>query len=176
MIFIITKDFFLFQGIIHLQEKEKIIKINQLSDINFNDIGHTVRVVIDTYHNNIIDEVTVRLLNHIAVQRIIILAPFQISKLKSASPLLFVNRKESLVNLLSLIIDEKISYQKPNVALSHNQLKLVNSIINQQNMNDITQSLNISEQTLRIQKFNIMLKLKLRRISDLVTLKISPYF
>ncbi|HGA5254170.1 TPA: LuxR family transcriptional regulator, partial [Salmonella enterica subsp. diarizonae serovar 61:l,v:z35] len=28
----------------------------------------------------------------------------------------------------------------------------------------------------RIQKFNIMLKLKLRRISDLVTLKISPYF
>nr|WP_239177478.1 LuxR C-terminal-related transcriptional regulator [Citrobacter werkmanii] len=43
-------------------------------------------------------------------------------------------------------------------------------------MNDITQSLNISEQTMRIQKFNIMLKLKLRRISDLVTLKISPYF
>ena len=80
------------------------------------------------------------------------------------------------MNLLSLIIDEKISYQKPNVALSHNQLKLVNSIINQQNINDITKSLNISEQTLRIQKFNIMLKLKLRRISDLVTLKISPYF
>lgn len=35
MIYIITKDFFLFQGVIHLQEKEKIIKINQLSDINF---------------------------------------------------------------------------------------------------------------------------------------------
>ncbi|WP_370605015.1 helix-turn-helix transcriptional regulator [Citrobacter braakii] len=176
MIFIITKDFFLFQGVLNLQEKEKIIKINKLSDINFNDLDHDVKIVIDTYHNNIIDETTVRLLNEINVERIIILAPFHISKLKSQSPLRFVSRKEQVLNLLSLIIDEKFSYQKPNVALSHNQLKLVNSIINQHNIHEITQSLNISEQTMRIQKFNIMLKLKLRRISDLVTLKISPYF
>ncbi|HCJ7747702.1 TPA: LuxR family transcriptional regulator [Citrobacter freundii] len=176
MIFIITKDFFLFQGVFNLQEKEKTIKINQLSDINFNDLDHNVKIIIDTYHNNIIDETTVKLLNDINVERIIILAPFHISKLKSQSPLLFVSRKEQILNLLSLIIDEKISYQKPNVALSHNQLKLVNSIINQHNINEITQSLNISEQTMRIQKLNIMLKLKLRIISDLVTLKISPYF
>lgn len=176
MIFIITKDFFLFQGIINLQEKEKITKVNKLSDINFNALDQNVKIVIDTYHNNIIDETTVRLLNEVNVERIIILAPFHISKLKSQSPLLFVSRKEEALNLLSFIIDEKVSYQKPNVALSHNQLKLVNSIINQHKIDDITQSLNISEQTLRIQKFNIMLKLKLRRISDLVTLKIAPYF
>lgn len=176
MIFIITKDFFLFQGVIHLQEKEEIIKIRELSDVNFSDIGHNVKIIIDTYHNNIIDEVTVSQLNKISVERIIILAPFHISKLKSQSPLLFVNRKEQITDFLSLICDEKIVYQKPEVALSHNQLKLVNSIINQQKIADITRSLNISEQTLRIQKFNIMLKLKIRRISDIVTLKITPYF
>lgn len=176
MIFIITKDFFLFHGVTNLQEKEKIVKIDKLSEIKYNDIDQTVRVIIDTYHNNIVDEDTVRLLNHINVQRIIILAPFQISKLKSKSPLLFVNRKETLMNLLSLMVDNKISYRKPDVALSHNQLRLVNSIVNQKDISHITQSLNISEQTLRIQKFNIMLKLKLRRISDLVTLNIYPYF
>ncbi|POT58612.1 LuxR family transcriptional regulator [Citrobacter amalonaticus] len=176
MIFIITKDSFLFQGVTHLQEKESVIKINKLSDINFSEIDHAIKIVIDTYHNSIIDEVTVKLLNHIDVDRIIILAPFHISKLKSKSPLFFINRKEQFLNLLSIITDEKISYQKPDVALSHNQLKLVKSIINQQKISDITHSLNISEQTLRIQKFNIMLKLKLRRISDIVTLKISPYF
>lgn len=176
MIFIITKDFFLFQGLVHLQEKEKIVKIDCLSEVNFNNCDRTVKIVIDTYHNNILDEASVSLLNNVQVERIVILAPFHISKLKSQSPLFFINRKEQAITLLSLIIDKKISYQKPEVALSHNQLKILNSIINQHKINDITRALNISEQTLRIQKFNIMFKLKLRRISDIVTLKISPYF
>ncbi|MCZ4188924.1 hypothetical protein N2Q22_18965, partial [Escherichia coli] len=37
-------------------------------------------------------------------------------------------------------------------------------------------TLNISQQTLKIQKFNIMYKLKLRRMSDIVTLGITSYF
>ena len=44
------------------------------------------------------------------------------------------------------------------------------------NESNITSTLNISQQTLKIQKFNIMYKLKLRRMSDIVTLGITSYF
>lgn len=42
-------------------------------------------------------------------------------------------------------------------------------ILKNKNESNITSTLNISQQTLKIQKFNIMYKLKLRRMSDIVT-------
>lgn len=52
---------------------------------------------------------------------------------------------------------------------SHNQFKIMQLILKNKNESNITSTLNISQQTLKIQKFNIMYKLKLRRMSDIVT-------
>ncbi|MBB1202688.1 LuxR family transcriptional regulator [Enterobacteriaceae bacterium 89] len=176
MIFIISKDSFFSQGIANLKKEEEVVKLNHLSHINHKLINDTTKIIIDTWHNNILDDVSAEILKKIDVGRIIICSPFRISKLNTLSPIYFINRKEQVLSLCSLIHDEKITYEKPAISLSHNQLKLANSLINQQKTSDITRSLKISEQTLRIQKFNIMLKLKLRRMSDITTLKISPYF
>lgn len=62
------------------------------------------------------------------------------------------------------------------LCFSHNQFKIMQLILKNKNESNITSTLNISQQTLKIQKFNIMYKLKLRRMSDIVTLGITSYF
>ena len=62
------------------------------------------------------------------------------------------------------------------ISFSHNQVKIVSHFLHEEGNDDIASALNISGNTLRSQKFNIMLKLKLRRMSDIATPSISPYF
>lgn len=173
MVYLMTNDSFLFQGFSNLQ---KMRKINTITDLSAVVIHPSDILIIDAYHNNVLDEQSVTILRDLDVTRIIILAPFHISKIKSNAPLFFINRKERMENILSLLTDNNVPYRKPKVGLSHNQFKIVSYILKQENLHEITTALNISEQTLRTQKFNIMFKLKLRRMSDIVTLNISPYF
>ena len=148
MIFLMTKDSFLLQGFWQLKDNHEMIKINSLSEIK--KVGNKpFKVIIDTYHNHILDEEAIKFLEKLDAERIIVLAPYHISKLKAKAPIYFVSRKESIKNLL------EITYGK---------------------QSNITSTLNISQQTLKIQKFNIMYKLKLRRMSDIVTLGITSYF
>ena len=67
--------------------------------------------------------------------------------------------------------DWLINYYEQTDPLKRQQMLLKNK-----NESNITSTLNISQQTLKIQKFNIMYKLKLRRMSDIVTLGITSYF
>ena len=166
MIFLMTKDSFLLQGFWQLKDNHEMIKINSLSEIK--KVGNKpFKVIIDTYHNHILDEEAIKFLEKLDAERIIVLAPYHISKLKAKAPIYFVSRKESIKNLL-----EKNSQ----LCFSHNQFKIMQLILKNKNESNITSTLNISQQTLKIQKFNIMYKLKLRRMSDIVTLGITSYF
>ncbi|QJT79231.1 response regulator transcription factor [Kosakonia sp. MUSA4] len=176
MIFIMTKDIFLFRGVEHLLKQEKIIKIAKISDINNHLTDASSKVIIDVYHNNVLDDKTVNILKSLNVGNIFLLAPFRISKIKTRAALFFVSRKMQLENWLSLLTENRILSNRPQIGFSHNQFKIVSHFLNQEDPDKIASTLNISEQTLRSQKFNIMLKLKLRRMSDIATLKISPYF
>lgn len=176
MIFIMTKDIFLFQGVRRLLKKERVIKIETLSEMNHYRAGTSSKVIIDAYHNNVFDDAMVNTLRTLTVRGIFLLMPFHISKIKTRAPLFFVNRKIKTANWLALLTDNSPSYHKPKIGFSHNQFKIVSHFLNQEYSDSITTTLNISEQTLRSQKFNIMLKLKLRRMSDIITLNISPYF
>ena len=149
MIFLMTKDSFLLQGFWQLKDNHEMIKINSLSEIK--KVGNKpFKVIIDTYHNHILDEEAIKFLEKLDAERIIVLAPYHISKLKAKAPIYFVSRKESI--------------------------KIMQLILKNKNESNITSTLNISQQTLKIQKFNIMYKLKLRRMSDIVTLGITSYF
>jgi hypothetical protein len=55
MIFLMTKDSFLLQGFWQLKDNHEMIKINSLSEIK--KVGNKpFKVIIDTYHNHILDE------------------------------------------------------------------------------------------------------------------------
>ena len=98
------------------------------------------------------------------------MAPYHISKLKAKAPIYFVSRKESIKNLLEITYGKHLPHKNSQLCFSHNQFKIMQLILKNKNES------NISQQTLKIQKFNIMYKLKLRRMSDIVTLGITSYF
>ena len=159
-------------------EKDDIfetIKINSLSEIK--KVGNKpFKVIIDTYHNHILDEEAIKFLEKLDAERIIVLAPYHISKLKAKAPIYFVSRKESIKNLLEITYGKHLPHKNSQLCFSHNQFKIMQLILKNKNESNITSTLNISQQTLKIQKFNIMYKLKLRRMSDIVTLGITSYF
>ncbi len=101
MIFLMTKDSFLLQGFWQLKDNHEMIKINSLSEIK--KVGNKpFKVIIDTYHNHILDEEAIKFLEKLDAKRIIVLAPYHISKLKAKAPIYFVSRKESIKNLLEI--------------------------------------------------------------------------
>lgn len=85
MIFLMTKDSFLLQGFWQLKDNHEMIKINSLSEIK--KVGNKpFKVIIDTYHNHILDEEAIKFLEKLDAERIIVLAPYHISKLKAKAP------------------------------------------------------------------------------------------
>ena len=94
----------------------------------------------------------------------------------------FTNSIETLCKAHTDALSVEITYGKhlphknSQLCFSHNQFKIMQLILKNKNESNITSTLNISQQTLKIQKFNIMYKLKLRRMSDIVTLGITSYF
>ena len=174
MIFLMTKDSFLLQGFWQLKDNHEMIKINSLSEIK--KVGNKpFKVIIDTYHNHILDEEAIKFLEKLDAERIIVLAPYHISKLK-LKRLFILSAKESIKNLLEITYGKHLPHKNSQLCFSHNQFKIMQLILKTKNESNITSTLNISQQTLKIQKFNIMYKLKLRRMSDIVTLGITSYF
>ena len=167
MIFLMTKDSFLLQGFWQLKDNHEMIKINSLSEIK--KVGNKP-------FNHILDEEAIKFLEKLDAERIIVLAPYHISKLKAKAPIYFVSRKESIKNLLEITYGKHLPHKNSQLCFSHNQFKIMQLILKNKNESNITSTLNISQQTLKIQKFNIMYKLKLRRMSDIVTLGITSYF
>ena len=110
MIFLMTKDSFLLQGFWQLKDNHEMIKINSLSEIK--KVGNKpFKVIIDTYHNHILDEEAIKFLEKLDADRIIVLAPYHISKLKAKAPIYFVSRKESIKNLLEITYGKHLPHK-----------------------------------------------------------------
>ena len=98
-------------------------------------------------------------------KNILVTAPLESGKTSFVYDyLLGAGKKVAILSNRSLLKDQNKKYVKRTQAQKN------------KNESNITSTLNISQQTLKIQKFNIMYKLKLRRMSDIVTLGITSYF
>lgn len=105
MIFLMTKDSFLLQGFWQLKDNHEMIKINSLSEIK--KVGNKpFKVIIDTYHNHILDEEAIKFLEKLDAERIIVLAPYHISKLKAKRLfILLAAKKVSKIFLRLLMVN-----------------------------------------------------------------------
>ena len=132
MIFLMTKDSFLLQGFWQLKDNHEMIKINSLSEIK--KVGNKpFKVIIDTYHNHILDEEAIKFLEKLDADRIIVLAPYHISKLKAKAPIYFVSRKESIKNLLEITYGKHLPHKNSQLCFSHNQFKIMQLILKNKN-------------------------------------------
>ena len=69
MIFLMTKDSFLLQGFWQLKDNHEMIKINSLSR---SKVGNKpFKVIIDTYHNHILDEEAIKFLEKLDAERVL---------------------------------------------------------------------------------------------------------
>lgn len=140
MIFLMTKDSFLLQGFWQLKDNHEMIKINSLSEIK--KVGNKpFKVIIDTYHNHILDEEAIKFLEKLDAERIIVLAPYHISKLKAKAPIYFVSRKESIKNLLEITYGKHLPHKNSQLCFSHNQFKIMQLILKNKNESNITSTL-----------------------------------
>ncbi len=99
-----TKDSFLLQGFWQLKDNHEMIK-KSIPCQRFKKVGNKpFKVIIDTYHNHILDEEAIKFLEKLDAERIIVLAPYHISKLKAKAPIYFVSRKESIKIFLRLLM------------------------------------------------------------------------
>ncbi|GCS95424.1 LuxR family transcriptional regulator [Escherichia coli] len=88
MIFLMTKDSFLLQGFWQLKDNHEMIKITSLSEIKKVGNKH-FKVIIDTYHNNIINEKAIKFLDKLDDERIFVLYPYNIRTLNAKTQIYF---------------------------------------------------------------------------------------
>lgn len=83
-------------------------------------------MIIDTYHNHILDEEAIKFLEKLDAERIIVLAPYHISKLKAKAPIYFVSRKESIKNLLEITYGKHLPHKNSQLCFHIISSKLCN--------------------------------------------------
>ena len=62
MILMVTKDEFLFQGVAHLFNNENVIRLETIADITRHATDADTKIIIDVYHNNVINDDAVRII------------------------------------------------------------------------------------------------------------------
>lgn len=176
MIFVVTQDYFLFRGIAFQEKRERVVQFHSLSElINSPLLPSDVNIIVDAYYTKAMDDHHIRFLQDITVKQIIILSPFRVSKLFFTSPLFFMNRKDSLLRLSLLINGIFPDKLQPSLRLSYIQLKILTAIVRKTSDIDISIKFHLTPQTLRAHKFNIMLKLNIRRMSTIMLSTVLPY-
>lgn len=136
--------------------------------------AHNSRVVIDTLDNNILHSdffANVLKINPVSMY---IFGPFKISKIPYKNPIYFVNRDLDLMVFLFLVNNKKNTVNDF-IKISYRQHKILTSIINGDKIEEITKALSITIKTYHAHKYNIMMLLKITKMSSVCRLKVFRY-
>lgn len=174
MIYIMTQDLFLYHGISAIIgiQRARLITHMEGTDIHFTPQDF---LIIDALHNDCFSQASTCILQQILVDKIIILSAFSISRLKCGSPVFFLPRTSqcySLNNFLNGVREKNESYFP---VLSLREAVVLRELIMQPDEQVASIALHISMGTLRTHKYQIMLKLRLRKISHIVNHPLTAY-
>ncbi|MBJ8837117.1 helix-turn-helix transcriptional regulator [Citrobacter freundii] len=174
MFLIFTKDIMLLQAIYHLFKNDVIVHVQHVHELCAVE-NHNAKVIIDTLNNNIFHTRLAYQLEKIKPSKIYILSPFRIKRCFGDTPVFFVNRNVSLSSFISLLNCNENYAITPELSLSRRQHQILTDILQQRSCSSIAEQMHITLKTYHCHKYNIMLLLKLRKMSDLVRHKISSY-
>lgn len=174
MFLIFTKDIMLLQAICHLIKKDVIIHIQHAEDFCTVEERNAI-VIIDTFNNNVFYTSIACQLERIQPAKVFILSPFRIKRCFGDTPVVFINRKVSLSDFITLLNCNENYVMSPELSFSRRQHQILTYILQQKPCGSIAEEMNISLKTYYCHRYNIMLLLKLRKMSDLVRHKISCY-
>lgn len=174
MFLILTKDTMLLQAIYHLVKNDVIMHIQRAEELRAVENRHA-KVIIDTLDNNIFHTSLAYQLEKIKPSMVYILSPFRIRRCFGDTPVVFVRRNVSLADFMGLLNCNEIYDITPELSLSRRQHQILTYILKQESCRTIAERMNITIKTYYCHKYNIMLLLKLRKMSHLMHHQISFY-
>ena len=174
MLYILTNDNFLFNGIYYLYGGNSVVKLTSLYMLSEKDTSHDTLLIDVSYC-----QLTINQLLHIVqktlINNIIFLSAFSFSNLKLNNHVHFIPRKTSLQYFSGNADD---FYNGPEIklpSLTLREFEIIRQTINQHDDLRIASSLGISQATLRIHKYQIMLKLKIKKMSHIMYTEYYSY-
>lgn len=167
MLYILTSDLFFYNGLLGMYGSKNVIQLSNLEDVK-ETLTLSDSLLIDTLCCQIKGAEYIHVIQELMLSRIIILSSFRLSRFESLSPVIFTPRNihPAMLSLRPDIFIENHEIRLPSITLR----EYIIIIMLMAHCDDIKISsrLNISIATLRAHKFQLMLKLKLKKMSHIM--------
>lgn len=167
MLYILTSDMFFYSGLKNTYGESNTVQLFNLENIKGNHFKSDA-LLIDTLCCQIKGAEYIHVIQELMLSRIIILSSFRLSRFKSLSPVIFIPRS---IHPVMLSLSPEVFIDNPEVRLPYFTLKeyeIITMLMAHCDDIKITSRLNISIATLRAHKFQLMLKLKLKKMSHIM--------
>lgn len=174
MLYTLTSDLFFYNGLQSVYGSNNIEQPSDLKDIISN---HTISdsLLIDTRCYPLKNPEYIHLVQELILSRIILLSSFRLSRFESLSPVIFIPRSihPTMLSLCAEIFIDTSEIRLP--VLTLREYEIITMILNNCDELKIASSLNIAISTLRAHKFQLMLKLKLKKMSHIMRTEHCAY-
>lgn len=167
MFLVLTKDIMLFKAVQHIVSKDTVVHIQHAEELCTVRQKHA-KVIIDTLNNNIFYTDIACQLEKIEPAQILIFSPFAIKRCFGTIPVTFIRRDISLIEFMGYLNRTTNCCNSSGLSFSRRQHQMLTYILQQKNCHSIAEEMRISLKTYYCHKYNVMLLLKLRKMSDLV--------
>lgn len=171
MVYVLSRDIFLIKGFSELYN-EDIIHLKELSSIKQNEGGS---IIIDMLtFPNCLQNCLLRLTTY-HLNKIIFMCSFRVSKIKFATPICFIHRniKPELLSTIHEVQEISTDSTLPSLTLS--ELNIIKGYLAQKREEEVAAYLGISVTLLRFYKYQLMLKLKLKKMSHILQTEHAAY-
>lgn len=174
MLYILTNDNYLFSGLYYLYGGNGVVKLTSIYMLCEKDTSHDTLLIDAAYCQLTINQL-LYIVQKTFVNKVIFLSTFKFSNFKPNYPVHFIPRKTSLQYISS---NADNFYNGPEInlpSLTLREFEIIRQTINQHGDLKIASSLGISQATLRIHKYQIMLKLKIKKMSHIMYTEYYSY-
>ncbi|EBZ5874338.1 hypothetical protein E0539_11695 [Salmonella enterica subsp. enterica serovar Tilene] len=171
MVYVLSRDTFLIKGFSELFN-EDIIHLKELKSIKQNE-GCSIIIDMLTFPN-CLENCLLRLRPQ-HLNKIIFLCSFSVQKIKYRTPICFIHRniKHELLSTIHQVQEITTDSTLPSLTLS--ELNIIKAYLAQKREEEIAAYLGISVTLLRFYKYQLMLKLKLKKMSHILQTEHAVY-
>lgn len=174
MFLVITKDIFFLNAVTHLLKSHDVIHITTASQLC--ETTHKgAYILIDTLNNNIFHSDLEYQIRRIVPVLAYVVSPFSIKRCLGNIPTVFIDRRIGVFEFVAILQRRFAVHHSKMLSLSHKQHQILTLVMQEHSGEKIAEKLCISPKTYYSHKYNIMLLLKLRKMSELVRLSIAQY-
>lgn len=167
MLYVLTSDLYFYNGLRSVYGCKKVLQISHLMSMKEKNTMYD-SLLIDTLCCPMKNHDYIYLIQDLTLSRVIFMSSFSLSSLKSLSPVIFIPRSThpAMLSLCPEIFVDNSEVELPVLTLMEHEI--ISMVTNSYNEIKMASSLGITVATLRAHKFQLMLKLKLKKMSHII--------